>query len=177
MTLPPYDPNANYNAKPGDTQAMTLGPKTGMISYDPKNEPAIKKLNKILWLTAGAYALSSIAGIIDNISYAQNNVPESGLYAGTSATTLVMGGIVGLIIGLGLFFLVYALTVKGKKAGRITGTVFAALGILSALAGAFNIFGGSVWAILAGIFSLIWGVLAIIWIVKAYKPEVSKVLR
>ncbi|MDO4898632.1 MAG: hypothetical protein Q3965_04915 [Rothia sp. (in: high G+C Gram-positive bacteria)] len=85
--------------------------------------------------------------------------------------------IIGLILGLGLFALVGLLLKKGKNGGRITGFVFAGLGILSAC---LTVLGAMAypqpWMLIFLVLSIAWLACGIIWIVKAANKDVSAAL-
>lgn len=90
---------------------------------------------------------------------------------GSFAHTL---SLVSAALGLALFALVYFLMNSRKRAGCITGYVFAGLGILSAL---LSIFTSQDSSILSTVFIALWLIGSIAWIVLVSNRSVSSILR
>ncbi|GGH63811.1 hypothetical protein [Rothia aerolata] len=169
MSIPSYNPDHgdNYSQVPNDTQAISMGQQ---LQKNLKNHPSIKKLHGVMWASAAAYTLSYVANMFtDQDVTADLDAQTNGLF--TASTVIV--SIILIVVGLGLYFLVYSLINKGSNAGRITGTVFAALSVAFGLFGALGLFMGDV---IEPLLSLIWGVLGIVWLVFAWKKDVTAAL-
>lgn len=167
MTQPP---NYNDYSSANDPQGMNSGnqPGYGQMPVAPDAEAKLKRSQMILLGTAVAYALGGLIYLF--------TAPATVEYMGE---TIATGGgnwasIGGIVLGLALFGLVYGLMAKRKKAGRVTGYVFAGLGIASALLNIFSAFGVSA---ISAIFYLLWLAGAIAWIVVVSNRSVSSILR
>ena len=87
----------------------------------------------------------------------------------------LVGGIIVTVIMIGVYLLVYFPLKAGKNWGRILGTIFAVLAILSGIYGLFSGQEGlSTGIFIAGIvLSVIKLIVDILWIVTAYKAPTS----
>ncbi|WP_237224591.1 hypothetical protein [Rothia nasisuis] len=167
MTQPP---NYNDYSSANNPQGMNSGnqPGYGQMPVAPDAEAKLKRSQIILLGTAVAYALGNLVYLF--------TAPPTIEFMGETIET---GGgnwasIGGTALSLAVFGLVYGLMAKRKKAGRVTGYVFAALGIASALLNVFSTLGISV---ISAIFYLLWLVGAIAWIVVVSNRSVSSILR
>lgn len=79
--------------------------------------------------------------------------------------------IIGWIIVLGLYALVFALINRGSGAGRITGIIFAVLGSLGALGSFISAFSYGWVAILVVLVALAFIAVNIMWIIQAVKAK------
>ena len=186
---PAQDPTADPRgtAQPYDRQYGQQGGKYGTAEYDPARytgmleRPAVlDRLLKLTLVSLGVYVLSSVIGMI---AYATTDLVEVYRQMGLSTEmaeqaaggpgTGMVAGIVGLVIGIALYLLVYNGLRKGRNWARVLGTVFAVLAILSSL---FGIFGSMVFGTL-GILLIVLYVIKIIvdimWIVTAYRAPNS----
>lgn len=168
MSQTPYGTN-DYSA-PNDTQAMYMGgqPGFGQQPVAPDAEQKHKRSQTILLATAVVYLLVQVLGYVlapETIDVLGETVPTEQ----NPVTTVA-----GTVIGLALFALVYFLMAKYKKAGRITGYVFAALGILGA---AFSAIGSLYISLIVVVLCIVWLVLAIVWIVAVSNKSVTSILR
>ena len=186
---PAQDPTADPRgtAQPYDRQYGQQGGKYGTAEYDPARytgmleRPAVlDRLLKLTLVSLGVYVLSSVIGMI---AYATTDLVEVYRQLGLSTemaeqaaggmTTSWVSSLIGLIIGVALYALVYNGLRKGKNWARVLGTVFAALAILGGLFSFFNValFGGL--GILLAVIAVIKIIVDIMWIVTAYRAPNS----
>lgn len=161
------------------------GGKYGTSEYNPNQYTGmverpglLDKLLKLTLLSAALYILWSVVSLIANsVTDLAAFYREQGLSSEQAEAFASSGGvgstIIGLVIGLLLYFLVYRGLAKGKNWARILGTVFAALSILSYLFGIFGalMYGGL--GIVLIVISIIAVVVNIMWIVTAFKAPNS----
>lgn len=162
------------------------GGKYGTSEYNPNqytgmvDRPGLlDKLLKLTLLSAALYAIYTIVSLIANSTFdMEAYLRESGMSSEQAEAFASTGSnpvwsIIGLLIALLLYFLVYRGLAKGKNWARILGTVFAALSILSYLFGIFGalMFGGL--GIVLIVISIIAIVVNIMWIVTAFKAPNS----
>ncbi|MBF0807493.1 hypothetical protein E4U03_02535 [Rothia nasimurium] len=169
MSQTPYGTN-DYSA-PNDTQAMYMGGQPGFSPESqvaPDAEQKLKLSQMILLATAVVYLL------MQTLSYVLTPATIDVLGETVPTDQNPVYTVVGVLIGLALFALVYSLMSKRKKAGRITGYVFAGLGILGA---AFSALGAIYISIIVVALCVLWLVLAIVWIVVVSNKSVSSILR
>lgn len=85
--------------------------------------------------------------------------------------------VISLIIGLGLYALVYFNLRGVKNWARILGIVFAILGALAIFSGIGFLFSGSTMLILSGALTLAYAVVNIIWVITAFRSDVAEWFR
>lgn len=134
----------------------------------PDAEEKLKRSQIVLLAIAGIYLLNQI------MSYflSPKTVEVMGETVPVEANPV--SAIVGSVIGLALFSLVYFLMQNRKKAGRITGYVFATLGCIVSI---FSLIGGLLISPVVVVLSLLWLVGSIVWIVFVSNKSVSSILR
>lgn len=130
----------------------------------PDAEEKLKRSQIVLLATAGAYLMASIFALF----------PVLHLVQGDMVVGVLIGPAIQALVVLGLFTLVYMLIAQHKNAGRITGYVFAGLGILSAFTSALmSLFISPILIIPY----FIWLGLGVTWIILVSNKSVSSILR
>ncbi|MCR4526561.1 hypothetical protein NUV30_09285 [Kocuria rhizophila] len=183
-------PQGGPNGQPSGQQYGQAGGKYGTAEYNPgqytgtmERPSTVDRLLKLTLISLAIYVLSSILGFISlgTIDYSQV-AREQGMdpSQAESAAQLagafgLVGGIIVTVIMIGLYLLVYFPLKAGKNWGRILGTIFAVLAILSGIYGLFSGQEGlSTGIFIAGIvLSVIKLIVDILWIVTAYKAPTS----
>lgn len=169
------NPYGNDYSAPNDTQAMYMGDQPGygmppgVQPPAPDAEEKLKRSQLVLLGTAVAYLLGNVLYTFTAPTTAEY-MGET-IDVGSFAHTL---SLVSAALGLALFALVYFLMNSRKRAGCITGYVFAGLGILSAL---LSIFTSQDSSILSTVFIALWLIGSIAWIVLVSNRSVSSILR
>lgn len=170
---PAYEPHTSQNVQPAAT---------------PEQERKLASLVNLTWTTAGIFAVLQLLTLFTaDIAYQASLDALESLGADASAgTTLALpegdgpsygGTIAGLVIGLALFALVAILLKKRKNGGRITGFIFASLGIIGAAFTALSVLiYPQPWMLIMLLVTLAWLVCSILWIVKAANRDVTAAL-
>lgn len=140
-------------------------PQAGQVA--PDAEAKLKRSQIVLLATLGIYVLNSVLSYV----LAPSTIEVMGEVVPVESKP---SDLVGSIVGIALFFVVYSMMQKRKKSGRITGYVFAGLGIVGALVSAF---GGMLISPVVIALSVVWLVLSIIWIIFVSHKSVTSILR
>ncbi|MDY6051983.1 MAG: hypothetical protein SPI83_06190 [Rothia sp. (in: high G+C Gram-positive bacteria)] len=170
-------PNPNEYQAPVNAQGAPVSPNVqpgfdntgyGQQPVAPDAEQKHSRSQAVLLATAVVYLLTQLL----NYFFTPEVIDVYGEQVVVEKNPLL--SVVSTLIGLGLFALVYGLMAKYKKAGRILGYIFAAIGIIGAI---WLLIGSLVFAPILVVAYLLWIVLAIVWIVVVSNKSVSSILR
>ena len=190
---PQGGPNGQPSGQPHGQQYGQAGGKYGTAEYNPgqytglmERPSTVDRLLKLTLVSLGISVVSTILSIIGVLTVdADALLREQGGSAASQAggaevaqmvgTMGTVGGVIGLVISVGLYLLVYFGLKKGQNWARILGTVFAAIAIVS---GVFGLFSGTtgmntgiyIAGIVLGVLKLI---VDILWIVTAFKAPTT----
>ena len=179
---PQYGQGGQYPA-PGSrygTQPYGVGGQYGTVQ-----EPA--KFRTLLTLTlasAALYVLSALPALFAMDEILDVTMADVAVQPGVTAEDVEMAasfmrtaGLVGLVIavliGLGLYALVYFNLRGVKNWARVLGIVFAIIGLLSLFQGIAYLFTGNPLIILSGVLTIAYVVVNIVWLVVAFRRDVA----
>ena len=203
---PQYDQAPQYGqpaqgASAADPYGPPVGSRFGTQAYAadgqygaPVAEPAkFRTLLKLTLLSAVLYLLSGVASLFtDTEGQTRSQLEQAGLSPEEIEQALQLGGMVAvissvvvLLIGLGLYALVYFGLKSVKNWARILGIVFAILSVVGSVLGmlSFGLLAGlgmdmgidlsSPLGIVATVLSLAALVVNILWLVHAFNKDVA----
>ncbi|RLY94175.1 hypothetical protein EAE32_02855 [Kocuria tytonicola] len=186
-------PQGGPNGQPYGQQYGQAGGKYGTAEYNPgqytglmERPSTVDRLLKLTLISLGISVVSTILSIIgiltaDTDALLREQGGSAASQAGGADVAQMVGtmgtvaGIIGLIISVGLYLLVYFGLKKGQNWARILGTVFAAIAILSGIYGLFDgTTGIAPWIYIAGIvLGVVKIIVDILWIVTAFKAPTT----
>lgn len=166
---------------PQENSAYAPHPSQTPQGPTPEQEGKLASLVTFTWITAAVYTVTQIASIAATgpvqASLGVTMGPEYNAVIEQAGGPNYIPSIIGLVLGLGIFVLVGLLLKNRKNGGRITGFVFAGLGIAAA---GFSLLGAFIypqpWMVIMLVLCLAWMACGIIWIVKAANRDVAAAL-
>ncbi|GAA1144992.1 hypothetical protein [Nesterenkonia lutea] len=194
MSTPPYgeQPGGHPGGQPGGQP----NPKYGTDPYAPGTyggpmaEPKKFSLLKTFTLVSLAiYVLNALPGLFGGGDEARQEMISAYEQAGMTGQEAVDAAELGaafntgfawitLIIGVGLYLLVYFGLVKNKNWARVTGIVFAIIGVvLSVVSVAFGALFGLGADMLVVVLTIVYVIVTIYWLMLAFSGEVKAYLK
>lgn len=187
-----FDQHPEYGQQPAQPYAAPQaygqqGGKYGTAEYNPNQYTGMaerpKAFSTLLTLTLASLAVYVLNGIVGLL--ASSSVDYVAYYKSTGMSTeqaeqaaQMAGGvgpigmIVGLIIGIALYLLVYSGLKKVKNWARILGIIFAILSVVTSVVGMFGTGVYGSWGTAILILAVITLVVDALWLVNAFKAPV-----
>lgn len=179
---PQYGQYGQYPA-PGTrygTQPYGVGGQYGTVP-----EPArFRTLLTLTLVSAALWVLSALPGffVLDELlggvlgeiesqpGISPQEVEAVNAFVGTAG---MIGMVISVLVGLGLYALVYFNLRGVKNWARILGIVFAILGVLSIFQGIGYLFSSNILVVLSGALTIAYVVVNIVWLVTAFRRDVA----
>lgn len=205
MSNPPYGeqpsghPGQQSSGYPGEQPAgFPGGQPTSKFGTDPyaagthggpMAEPKkFSQLKLFTLISLAVYVVSGLPGLFGSGEAAQQEMitaaEQGGMASGEAAEFAdMMVGIttaiswITLVIGIGLYLLVYFGLTKHKNWARVTGIVFAIIGVVFSVLGlASGAVTGAGFSVLALVLTLVYVAVTIYWLVLAFNSQVKAYL-
>lgn len=135
------------------------------------------KLSKLLLVSAGAYLIMRVLHLIgrsletyrENLSSAADRVLGEGAPGVEINPGVNVWSMVGLVVVLAVYALIYTYLRRGKNWARVTGIVLACLGAATSLIGFFDAFFYGLYGIVVALAIVAFVAVNVMWIVAAVR--------